>query len=94
MKFRFLLAAALAVSVAAPVLADDGDKAPDAPKEKKVCRTERVTGSLVNQRRICMTRAEWDRLALETKKDLDNIQRNSNAVPHQAGGNGSSSSAQ
>jgi hypothetical protein len=93
MKFRYLLAAALTVSLAAPVLAAD-DKEGEAPKEKKVCRTERVTGSLVNQRRICMTKSEWDRLAQETRHDIEDIQRHSNAIPHQAGGNGSSSAAQ
>jgi hypothetical protein len=94
MKFTYLLAAALTVSLAAPALAGDGDKAPDAPKEKKICRTERVTGSLVAQRRICMTKAEWDKLAQQTKNDIEDIQRNGGAIPRTAGGNGSTAGFQ
>jgi predicted secreted protein len=93
MKLGITLAAVLAVAVSAPALAkDDGDKAP--VKEKKICRTEKVTGSLVAKRRICMTKAEWDKLAMETKKDLEDIQRNGNAIPRTAGGNGSTAGFQ
>ena len=70
MKFRYLLAASLAVAVSAPGFAKD-DGTASAPKEKKVCKTERVTGSLVSKRRICLTQAEWDKVAAETKKNLD-----------------------
>lgn len=93
MKFRYLLVAALTVSLAAPVLAAD-EKDQDAPKEKKICRVERTTGSLVNQRRICMTKAEWDQLAAQTKKDVEDIQRNAGAIPRTAGGNGSTAGFQ
>lgn len=86
MRLTYLVAASLAMAMSVPALAADTkdvakDHSQDAPKEKKICRTERVTGSLVSQRRICMTTAEWDKLALETKKDLDDVQRNGNAVP-------------
>lgn len=99
MKLRFMLAGAAVLVVSAPVMAVDKnqgqkDQSQDAPKEKKICRNETVTGSLVAQRRICMTQAEWDKLAEETKRDVEDIQRNSNAIPHAAGGNGSSAAAQ
>jgi hypothetical protein len=83
MKATYAIGAVLAIAVAAPAIAADGDKdkAKDAPKEKKICRTERVTGSLVAQRRICMTKSEWDKLALETKKDVEDIQRNAGSIP-------------
>jgi hypothetical protein len=93
MTLKYLLAATLAIAVAAPALASD-DKDQDAPKEKKICRTERVTGSLVAQRRVCMTQAEWNKLAAETKKDLEDIQRNGGAIPRTAGGNGSTAGFQ
>jgi hypothetical protein len=72
MKVKLVLAAALAIGMSAPVLAKDEDKASGATtKEKKVCRTEAVTGSLIGKRRICLTQAEWDKVAAETKKNLD-----------------------
>jgi predicted secreted protein len=96
MNLKVLLAAILAVSLAAPAIAGDGEQAQnkDAPKEKKICRTERVTGSLVSQRRICMTKSEWDKLAADTKRDVEDIQRNAGAIPRTAGGNGSTAGFQ
>lgn len=94
MRFKILLAASLAIAVSAPVLAADGDKDQEAPKEKKICRTERVTGSLVASRRVCMTKAEWDQLAAETKKDVEDIQRNGGSIPRTAGANGSTAGFQ
>jgi hypothetical protein len=70
MKFRYLLAASLAVAVSAPGFAKD-DGTASAPKEKKVCKTERVTGSLVSKRRICLTQDQWDKIAADTKKNMD-----------------------
>ena len=61
---------------------------PAEAREKKICQTERLTGSLTRTRRICMTRDEWDQLRRDTKQDIDNIQRNSGAVPRQQSGPG------
>jgi hypothetical protein len=71
MHVKFLLAAALAMAVSAPALAKDEGNGGAGPKEKKVCRTENVTGSLIGKRRVCLTQAEWDKVAAETKKNLD-----------------------
>ena len=57
-------------------------------KEKKVCRTERSTGSLTRSRRICMTQAEWDELSRSTKQDIDDMQRHGGAIPRVQGGMG------
>jgi invasion protein IalB len=47
-----------------------------APKEeKKICRSERATGSLTRVNRICMTKAEWDQLAESTRKNIGDISR-------------------
>jgi hypothetical protein len=94
MNLKYLLAATLAIAVATPVLAADDPQASEAPKEKKICRTERTTGSLVAQRRICMTRAEWDKLAAETKRDVEDIQRNAGSIPRTAGPNGAGAASQ
>jgi hypothetical protein len=90
MKFKVLLAAALAVAVSAPALADDKDSdkgngngtAAPAQKEKKICRNETVTGSLVAKRRICMTAAEWNELASKSKQNIDNFTKDA-ALPQQ-----------
>ena len=51
--------------------AADDSSDQDAPKEKKICRTETVTGSLISKRRICMTKAEWDRYEQANREQLD-----------------------
>jgi hypothetical protein len=73
MKFAYVLAAVAAFAVAAPAMAADKEQKDDkdAPKEKKICRNEMVTGSLIAKRRICKTQAEWDQLARDTKYSLD-----------------------
>ena len=46
--------------------------AKEAPRaEKVVCRSINTTGSLIASDRVCKTRAEWDREADETARDID-----------------------
>ena len=71
MNIKILLTAALAAGLAAPALAADDSGDQDAPKEKKICRTETVTGSLISKRRVCMTKAEWDRYEQANREDVD-----------------------
>ena len=67
-----LTIAALAMMTATGALADTKPVDP----EKKVCKTERVTGSLTRVNRICMTAAEWNAIAESTRKTLsDQINR-------------------
>ena len=53
-------------------------EAAEAPQEKKVCRSEKITGSLTRVRRICMTQREWDGLAANTRQDVDTLVRDAN----------------
>jgi hypothetical protein len=83
---KVLLAAAVAVAVSAPALAEDkakdnGNAAPE-QKEKKICRNETVTGSLVAKRRVCLTAAEWQELSQKTKQNIDNFTKAA-ALPQQ-----------
>ena len=74
MKLKVLLAVSLAVAMAGPAFAkDDGND--KEPAEKKICRTETVTGSLVAKRRVCMTQKQWDELAANSRKNLDDYSR-------------------
>lgn len=47
-------------------------------KDKKICRTEKVTGSRTRVNRICLTRAQWDELHRNTKMGLDEMGRAAN----------------
>ena len=66
-------AAALAALTSVPVSAQQQENEP-AKEEKKICRTERVTGSLTRSSRICLTAAQWRELQIRTKKGVDEMQ--------------------
>jgi hypothetical protein len=51
----------------APLVAT-GKPEPKNPAEKKICHTEKMTGSLTRVNRICMTAAQWDKLAEDTSR--------------------------
>jgi predicted secreted protein len=40
-------------------------------KEKKICRTDRMTGSLTRRQRICLTESEWRRVSSETQQGFN-----------------------
>lgn len=91
----------LTAAIAVPALADkpeapaatavtDKDSAKPAIKEKMVCRSEKVTGSRTKVNRTCMTQAEWDALAEQTRKNLSDYERSTSRAPtskNQLGGN-------
>jgi len=54
-----------------PVAADAGT---EAPAEKKVCRTERATGSLTRRTRVCMTAAQWREINSKTMRGVSEMQ--------------------
>lgn len=52
-------------------------------KPAKVCKTIKITGSRLAARRMCATKAEWERVEREAQEELRNSQ------PHsKQGGNG------
>jgi len=57
-SFGRLIAAAGFVALAAAPLAAQTALVPE--KEKKICRSEASTGSLVARKKICKTKAQWD----------------------------------
>ncbi len=77
-QFGMLAAAALLGAVSfAPLGAQEvSDQA--AEQEKRICRTEKLTGSLTRRIRTCMTKAEWDRLAEGTQRNTDRFARDVN----------------
>ncbi len=82
MKIHSILVAAFLITAGhVPASAQDQETP---KKEKKICRSEKMTGSLTRVNRICMTQAQWDELAARTKRGLDDMARNA------AGGTNSS----
>lgn len=67
-----LLMSAVAVSAAG---ADEPAATDSAREEKKICRTERMTGSLTRRTRICLTAEQWRELNDRTRKGLNEMSR-------------------
>ena len=57
---------------------EDNSQTAEAAKEKKICKTEKVTGSLTRVRRTCLTQREWDRLAEVTRRGVEGLERDAN----------------
>lgn len=53
----FMLALLLSATAPAPTLAVSADEPP-----KVICKKHVVSGSYVKKRRVCWTRAEWNRI--------------------------------
>jgi|EndMetStandDraft_4_1072995.scaffolds.fasta_scaffold1182347_2 hypothetical protein len=86
-KNRFLVAMILAVATMAPAAhAKDKDAGGEPDPNKKICKNEKMTGSLTRVTRTCMTAAEWSKIAETTNKSIDDLNRNQGrAVQTQAG---------
>jgi hypothetical protein len=63
--------------------AEQASTAPSAPTnaaetdpadEKKICRTERATGSLTRRTRVCMTAAQWREINSRTYRGVTEMQ--------------------
>jgi len=66
----------LAISVTSGAHAQPTQVAAAAPTdEKKICQTQRITGSLTRVRRICMTRAEWAEQRQRSRQGVEDTQR-------------------
>ena len=77
MKILCIAASGLVIA-ATGVMAAAPQSEQSAKQEKKICRTEKITGSLTRVRRVCMTQAEWDRLAEGTRDGVDDLIRDAN----------------
>lgn len=65
-----IMAVALLALVSAGVSAEE----PAAPaEEKKICKTEKVTGSRTRTERVCLTQAQWRELQAKTRKGLEEM---------------------
>ena len=65
------IAAGGVLASAAPAAAPQAESEPR--REKKICRTEKATGSLTRRTRICMTEAQWRELNNRTRRGVDEM---------------------
>jgi hypothetical protein len=72
MKFSVLAATALLTLTGVAASAQEAAQEP--VKEKKICRTEKATGSLTRRTRICMTEAQWREVNSRTYKGVSEMQ--------------------
>jgi hypothetical protein len=84
MFVRVIFAAALAVTGTAVSAQDAAQPAPAQPvKEKKICRAETSTGSIM-AKRVCRTKAEWSAINEQNERHTDAFRDR----PHGTGGRG------
>ena len=79
MKNRILGAAMLvgaAGALAAPPQERPAQQASQqaAQPERKICRTEKATGSLTRRTRVCMTAAQWREINSKTMRGVSEMQ--------------------
>lgn len=67
--------------LAAPAATADGATA-TADADKKICKRSTTTGSLVRNKKICRTKAEWDAAEAQARQDVGEIQRTTRAPPN------------
>jgi hypothetical protein len=68
---KYLLGFALGMMVAGTAMAQDAAPTPPKPApEKKLCRAEDVTGSII-PKRICHTKSEWESIDQANRRGVD-----------------------
>ena len=86
MSFRTLLTAATVFGglCAIPALAED-QAAP--VKEKKICRREETTGSILGGRPVCHTKSEWAAIDEANRKNADDAMGRARNIQNNGVGN-------
>ena len=74
MKSIFVAAAMAMAVTAVSAGAQEAQQEQEQPPEKKICRTERATGSLTRRTRTCLTEAQWRELNSRTYKGVSEMQ--------------------
>lgn len=70
-----LAAPVLVASIGAQAQPTPATQVAEPTEAKKICRTERITGSLTRVRRTCLTEAEWRELATRSRRSVEDTQR-------------------
>lgn len=75
MRFN-TMAFVAAMIIAAPAIAQTApaaDSAPKPVKEKKICRRETTTGSIIGARSTCHTKSEWAAIDAANARSTDDM---------------------
>ena len=80
MKATIIAAAALAMTLTGMPAAAQEQEDP-AKQEKKICRTEKMTGSLTRRTRICLTATQWREVNDRTRKGVGELQGSASGAP-------------
>lgn len=59
------------ILAAAPGSASNANTTTAAPEEKKICRKQIETGSLIKGKKICMTARQWQRIADANRDEIE-----------------------
>lgn len=87
MRFKMLLLL-VPVFLVQPAIALADDKAAAVPKpEKKICRREETTGSILGARPICHTKAEWAKLDSANGRAADDMLQRGRDLQNSGAGN-------
>jgi len=87
MKYLTIAVAAIAITATGAAAAEPkGDEAKQEKQEKKVCKSEKITGSLTRVRRICMTQREWDQVSEASRRGVNDLDRQQNINTGSSGG--------
>jgi hypothetical protein len=71
MQKTILFAMAALVTATGALAAEPAPQ--EAKAEKKICRSENMTGSRTRVTKICMTEREWRELSTNTKQNIDKL---------------------
>ena len=73
---RGVLAALALPLMCAPAMASDPRPAPQKAHDPNevVCEKQEVSGSRLQSRRVCMTRAQWADLRLQDRQEIEKVQ--------------------
>jgi hypothetical protein len=70
----------LALALLAATPQDPAPPPPRPPREKLICKAETKTGSRVNFREVCHTKAEWDMIHREYRQAVERGQQQQNRM--------------
>lgn len=76
LKSRFLPVMIVALTLSAQAAYANDDAKAEKPKDKKICKVERATGSLTRSTRICLTKDEWDKVNDDANDTLNTMVNN------------------
>ncbi len=79
MRKSFLLAMMALVTAGHALAAEPEDTKP-AEKPRLICRTDKMTGSLTNRTRTCLTAEQWNARSEASRRDFDRYVRDSSNV--------------